>query len=160
MTSAAIELREATAEDEQAIVAIAEEVVCEGHVFVFEDVADVMDYWRRGRAFVALQGGELVGTYSIKPNQKGRGSHVANVGYMVRQTAQGLGVGSAMGAHSIQQAAQLGYTAIQFNMVVTTNTGAIHVWKKLGFEIVGNLPGVFRHPDRGLVDAYVMFRKL
>ncbi len=162
MTSAETEIREATAADRLAIESIAEEVVDDGTVYVFEDVEDVLNYWYQsgGRIFVAVHGGETLGTYVIKPNQPGRGAHVANAGYMVARSARGLGLGTALGAHSLEMARELGFKAMQFNMVVATNEGAIHVWQKLGFEAVGRLPGVFRHPERGLVDALVMYRAL
>ena len=49
---------------------------------------------------------------------------------------------------------------MQFNFVVSTNETALRLWKRLGFRIVGTLPGVFRHLTKGCVDAYVMFRSL
>ena len=79
---------------------------------------------------------------------------------MVSASARGRGVGRAMAEHSLNEARRLGFRAMQFNFVVSTNEDAIHLWKKLGFEIVGTLPGAFKHPDRGYVDAYVMFRAL
>ena len=162
MTSDKIEIREAVVDDRQAITSIAQEIVDSGTVFVFENAADVVDYWYQPDAhiFVAARGKEILGTYVVKPNQKGRGAHIANGGYMVRRPAMGLGIGTAMGTHSLEVARKLGFEAIQFNMVVATNAGAVHIWKKLGFDIVGELPGVFRHPDHGNVDAFVMFRKL
>ena len=162
MSSDEIRIREALADDRQAVAAIAQEVVDDGRVFVFEAVSDAIDYWYSpgGHVFVAVRDGETLGTYVVKPNQKGRGAHVANVGYMVRKSARGLCVGTAMGAHSLDAARALGFRAIQFNMVVATNAGAIRVWEKLGFETAGRLPGVFRHPELGYVDALVMFRTL
>jgi ribosomal protein S18 acetylase RimI-like enzyme len=38
--------------------------------------------------------------------------------------------------------------------------GAIRLWQKLGFEIIGTLPNAFQHPRRGLVDAHVMYKQL
>ena len=162
MADNSIEIRGASAEDRQAIASIAQEVVDAGNVFVFERVGDVIEYWYQpgGHIFVAAREKEILGTYVVKPNQKGRGAHVANTGYMVRNSARGLGIGTAMGEHSLRLAKKLGFSAMQFNMVVATNTDAIHVWKKLGFDVVGSLPGAFRHPDHGLVDALVMFRTL
>jgi ribosomal protein S18 acetylase RimI-like enzyme len=101
-----------------------------------------------------------VGTYFIKPNQSGGGSHVCNCGYIVGENARGLGVASAMCLHSQREAVRLGFRAMQFNFVVSTNEGAVRLWQGLGFEIVGRLPGAFAHPSRGFVDAYVMFKRL
>jgi ribosomal protein S18 acetylase RimI-like enzyme len=79
---------------------------------------------------------------------------------MVAPNAQGHGIGRAMGEHCLKEARRLGFRAIQFNFVVSTNESAIRLWQRLGFKIVGTLPGAFRHPERGYVDVYVMFRSL
>jgi ribosomal protein S18 acetylase RimI-like enzyme len=112
------------------------------------------------RAYVAAMDGRIVGTYILKANQPGLGSHVANAGYMVKRDAQGLGVGRAMCEHSLDEARRQGFLAMQFNMVVSTNEGAVALWKKLGFTIVGTLPKAFRHKKLGLVDAFIMHRFL
>ena len=49
---------------------------------------------------------------------------------------------------------------MQFNLVVSTNEAAVHLWRKLGFEQVGVLPRAFDHARLGLVDALVMYRWL
>lgn len=79
---------------------------------------------------------------------------------MVPARARGRGIGSLMCAHSLEQARKLAFTAMQFNLVVSTNTAAVSLWKKLGFVIVGTLPQVFRHARLGDVDAFVMHRFL
>ncbi|MCA1659555.1 MAG: GNAT family N-acetyltransferase, partial [Verrucomicrobiaceae bacterium] len=119
-------------------------------------------FWCAGDAatFVAVQDGKVIGSYLLRPNQPGLGDHVANAGYMVDPGARGLGVGRAMGVHSLAEARRRGYRAMQFNFVVSTNESAVHLWRQLGFNIVGTLPRVFRHAQKGFVDAYVMFRLL
>jgi len=102
----------------------------------------------------------LVGTYILRPNQSAGGSHVANAAFMVASAARGQGIGRAMAEHSLNEARRLGFRAMQFNFVVSTNESAIRLWKQLGFETVGTLPGAFRHPEKGEVDAHVMFRGL
>jgi len=94
------------------------------------------------------------------PNQRGPGAHVCNCGYMVAESARGKGVARAMCLHSLDYARQRGYRAMQFNHVVSANTTAVALWKKLGFEIVGTLPKAFNHPVHGYVDSYVMFQTL
>jgi GNAT superfamily N-acetyltransferase len=111
-------------------------------------------------AYVAEDAGPIVGTYVLKANQVGLGSHVANAGFMVSPAARGVGVGRAMGEHSLAEARRLGYHAMQFNFVVSTNQTAIRLWERLGFRVVGTLPGAFRHRTQGFVDALVMFRSL
>lgn len=106
------------------------------------------------------EAGAILGTYYIKPNQPGLGAHVCNCGYLVADEARGQGVASAMCEHSQAEAVAQGFRAMQFNLVVSTNTGAVHLWQKLGFRIVGTLPGAFHHGRLGDVDAYVMFKQL
>lgn len=110
--------------------------------------------------FVAEEAGEVVGTYFIKPNQPGNGSHVCNCGYVVSPRAKGRGIASAMCEHSQAFARERGFRAMQFNFVVSTNERAVKLWQRLGFEIVGRLPGAFRHPVHGFVDAFVMYKTL
>ena len=62
--------------------------------------------------------------------------------------------------HSQREAVAQGFRAMQFNFVVSTNEGAVRLWQRLGFAIVGTLPGAFAHPRLGYVDAYVMFKQL
>jgi len=104
--------------------------------------------------------GEILGTYYIKPNQPTLGAHVANCGYIVGENARGKGVATAMGKHSQDEAKKMGYRAMQYNLVVKTNEASVHLWQKLGFDIVALLPGAFRHARHGYVDAYVMYKIL
>ena len=104
--------------------------------------------------------GACLGTYYIKPNQAGPGSHVCNCGYIVAETARGQGLAGRMCEHSQNEAIRLGFRAMQYNLVVATNTAAIRVWERHGFHIAGTLPGAFRHPVHGFVDAYVMYKTL
>ena len=102
----------------------------------------------------------MVGTYLLRANQAGGGSHVANCGYVTAAAAQGQGVARAMLEHSLALARARGFLAMQFNFVVSTNERAVKTWQANGFEIVGRLPGAFRHPRLGFVDALVMYRRL
>lgn len=104
--------------------------------------------------------GDLLGTYYIKPNQPTLGAHVANCGYIVGRPARGQGIATAMCEHSQAEAIKLGFRAMQYNLVVKTNEASVYLWQKMGFEVVGTLPGAFHHPRHGYVDAYVMFKIL
>jgi RimJ/RimL family protein N-acetyltransferase len=104
--------------------------------------------------------GAIIGTYKLQPNQPGLGSHVCNCGYVVSPAVRGRGVAAIMCEHSQAEALRLGFLAMQFNLVVVTNVNAVHLWKKLGFQIVGTLPKAFRHRQLGYVDAHVMYKKL
>ena len=111
--------------------------------------------------FVACSAtGDLLGTYFIKANQTGQGAHVCNCGYVVAQQAQGQGIASQMCEHSQVQAVSMGFRAKQFNLVVATNTRAVQLWQKLGYAVVGTLPGAFKHLQFGYVDALVMYKVL
>jgi len=124
---------------------------------------DALAYWLSPKhaTFVAQdESGEILGSYYLRANQQGGGAHVANCGYMTLTSANGRGVARAMCSHSLEQARQHGFLAVQFNFVVSTNERAIALWKSMGFEVVGVLPNAFRHPSAGLVDALVMYRHL
>jgi len=117
--------------------------------------ADGMD------TFVAVDDeGLILGSYFIKPNQVDLGSHIANCGYMVSPGSQGKGIGRILCEHSLAYAKQKGYLGMQFNIVVSTNTNAVNLWKKLGFDIIGITPNGFRHKELGLVDTYIMYKNL
>ncbi len=123
---------------------------------------EALDYWfaPRHKVFVAEEDTDILGTYFLQPNQQGGGSHVANCGYVTAPSATGRGVARAMCAHSLDRARECGFTAMQFNFVVSTNERAVALWQTFGFEIVGRLPGAFHHPTAGFVDALVMYRIL
>lgn len=111
--------------------------------------------------FVAVDNsGKVVGSYYVKPNQPGLGSHIANAGYMVHPEEKGKGIGRLLCEHSIDFARAKGYLGMQFNMVVSTNTAAVKLWKSFGFSIIGTIPQAFRHQKLGLVDAYIMYKGL
>lgn len=161
----AAHIRPATPDDHDAIWRIFQAVVAPGDTYAFApDIAraDALAAWLAPgiETFVAETDSGIAGTYILKPNQAGPGDHVANCAYMVEPAAQGRGIGRAMAAHSIDAARARGYRAMQYNLVVSTNAPAIALWEKLGFSVVGTLPGAFRHPRHGEVDAYVMFRRL
>lgn len=113
------------------------------------------------KTYKAVLNHQVVGTYYIKANQLGLGSHVANAGFMVHPECRGHGVGRQMGIHALEEAKRLGYRAMQFNLVVATNIASIRLWESLGFTTIGTLPQVFYHTAlQEYVDALVMFRAL
>jgi L-amino acid N-acyltransferase YncA len=124
--------------------------------------SDALAYWLGAdrKTFVAEDDGAIVGTYYLRANQAGGGRHICNCGYMTSPAATGRGVARAMCLHSMESARELGYRAMQFNFVVSTNARAVALWQSLGFEVVGRLPQAFQHPSLRLVDALVMFRTL
>jgi GNAT superfamily N-acetyltransferase len=158
-------IRNATPADQDMIWQIMHPVISAGDTYAFDPQTsreEALAYWFHAgtHTFVAEQEGRIVGTYILKANQPGLGSHVANAAFMVLPEARGLGLGRRMGEHCLAEAKRLGFEAMQFNFVVSTNEPAVRLWKQLGFRIVETLPRAFRHPALGRVDAYVMFREL
>lgn len=112
------------------------------------------------RTYVAMINGEVQASYYIKTNHEGPGAHVCNCGYMVAASARGQGLATALCEHSQQVALELGYKAMQFNFVASSNESAVKLWQKLGFDIVGRIPAAFEHPEKSFVDALVMYKWL
>jgi len=183
-----MKIRAATDVDRDAVWKIFHEVVAAGHTYALDpniSRKDALAYWfaTGTHTYVAEIDRESVGeadsfpgtaspfptanpnhltigTYILRPNQSGGGSHVANAAFMVATNARGQGIGRAMAEHCLSEAHRLGFRAMQFNYVISTNIAAIRLWQDLGFEIVGKLPGAFRHPAKGYVEVYVMYRPL
>jgi ribosomal protein S18 acetylase RimI-like enzyme len=158
-------IRPATESDGDGIWSIIGPVIRAGETYTLpRDMpqAEALRYWTGAdkQTFVADESGTLRGTYYIRPNQQGGGSHVANCGYMTRTDSYGRGIARAMCVHSLTHAKQHGFEAIQFNFVVSTNERAVRLWQSLGFANVGRLPLAFRRPSGEAVDALVMFRAL
>ncbi len=160
-----LKIRSATERDRDAIWNIFHEVIAAGDTYAFDpgmSREEAFAYWFGAdtHTYIAENDRRVVGTYILRANQAGPGAHVANAAYMVAKDARGFRVGRKMAEHSLSEARRLGFRAMQFNFVVSTNASAIHLWQQLGFKIVGTLPGAFRHPRAGSVDVYVMFRSL
>ena len=160
-----LHIRAATNEDYDAIWDIFHAVIALGDTYSFDPQmsrADALAYWIRSdtQTYIAEQDEKLVGTYILRANQPSAGAHVANAAFMVATHARGFGVGRAMAEHCLSEARRLGFRAMQFNFVVSTNESALRLWRNLGFKIVGTLPGAFLHPAQGYVDVFVMFRSL
>lgn len=158
-------IRLATLADHDAIWAIIEPIMRAGETYALPrdwDRETTLAYWFAPphQVYVAEIDGEVLGHYFLMPNKLGGGAHVSNCGFMVSPQATGKGVASNLCTHALETAKAQGFRAMQFNFVVSTNDRAIALWQRLGFEIVGRLPGAFNHPRFGYVDALVMFRIL
>lgn len=160
-----IKIRPAEEKDFAEINHIFKNVIAKGDTYVNraettanESYAKWMD--KKSKTFVAENERKIVGAYLLRPNQIDRGSHIANASYIVDENTRGIGVGKALGLHSIEKAKELNYKAIQFNFVVSTNTVAVKLWQSIGFEIIATIPQAFNHEALGYVDAFVMFKKL
>ena len=158
-------IRDATSHDWPAIWPIFEEIVCAGDTYAYPTdtdmpTAEVLWMTKPERTFVFERDGKILGTYYLKTNQEGPGKHVCNCGYMVSSDARGMGIARQMCEHSQDIAVAMGFNAMQFNFVASSNDVAVALWIKLGFDIVGTLPRAFNHPTLGLVDAFVMYKWL
>jgi len=160
-----IAIRAAIESDKTAIWNIINAVISTGETYVFDPETprdEMLEYWFAPdkHVYVAEQDGEIVGTFWLKPNYPGLGSHVCNAAYMVSPEASGKGIGRQMAEFSLDEARRLGFTAMQFNFVVKSNTAAVRLWQSIGMEIIGEIPDAFDHRELGLTNAYVMYRKL
>jgi L-amino acid N-acyltransferase YncA len=160
-----MQIRIATVNDFNQIWPIFHDIVKAGDTYAYAPETNQIEaqkIWieQSQETFVAEKNGKVLGTYYIKTNQAGPGKHVCNCGYMVSSNARGQGLATMMCEHSQATAREMGYKAMQFNFVASSNVIAVKLWQKLGFETVGNLPKAFNHPEAGLIDALVMYKWL
>ena len=160
-----MKIRLATNNDYNAVWDIFKRVIQSGDTYVFDPNTpknNLAKHWFASymHTFVLEQKGKITGTYIIKANQIDLGSHIANGSYMVHPNTQGKGIGKFLCEHSIKKATELGYQAMQFNIVVSTNKAAIRLWQNFGFKIIGTTPKGFNHTKLGLVDTLIMYREL
>ena len=158
-------IRETTEADFDDIWPIFHEIAAAGETYAYpRDISrkEAKRLWMDTprKTFVTEEDGKILGTYYIKTNHAGPGSHVCNCGYMVSSQARGKGIATAMCEHSQETARELDYKAMQFNFVASSNESAVRLWTNLGFDIVGRLPNAFNHPSQGYVDAFVMYKWL
>lgn len=162
---ARIKIRSAKLRDHDSLWLIIEQVISAGDTYIFAPDSDrkkMLDYWCAGdkKTYLAEIDGDIVGTFIIKDNFPDLGSHVANASFMTKPNAFGQGIGRTMAEFSLNEAKRLGYKAMQFNIVVKSNTRAVRLWQKLGFEIKGEIPGAFNHKEQGFTNAYIMWKML
>jgi GNAT superfamily N-acetyltransferase len=156
-------IRPATANDHDALWLIIEPVIQRGDTYMYapdSSRAQMLATWfTEGKhPYVAEWDDEVAGTFFIVANQPGLGSHVANAGYMVHPDFRGRGIARSMCLFSLEEARRLGFRAMQFNAVVSTNVVAIQLWERCGFTIIGTVPKAYQHQTLGLVDTHVMYQ--
>ncbi len=155
----------ATSHDQNAIWQIMKPIIRAGQTYALDrdlSKTDALNYWMNPghKTFIAQSYDKILGTYKLGPNQMGGGNHIANCAYMTHPDARGKGIARAMCAHSIEQAKNSGFKAMQFNFVIANNAPALALWAAMGFETIGRIPNAFNHPQEGLVDALIMFKSL
>ena len=181
MKKTMLEIRKATEADRPEIWRIIKAVIATGDTYTFAPDSgeeEMLAFWMspEKHTYVAVwneppkragilsdelhASGTVVGTFFLKPNQPGLGSHVGNAGYMVAPEAKGRRVGRAMAEYSLEESRRLGFHSIQFNFVVKSNAVAVKLWQDVGFKIIGEIPEAFNHARDGLTNAYIMYQKL
>lgn len=151
--------------DEEGLYEIFQEVVDSGSQFPYE-CSSIEEFHRQfftpqGQVYVCRSlEEEIIGGFYLKANYSGRSSHIANAAYMIRNSYRGKGIGSLLIKASLQLAKDLGFHAMQFNMVLSQNKLAVKLYERLGFSVIGTLPQAIRNPDGSYQDGYLMHRKL
>ena len=158
-------IRKAKETDIDQIWKIFSKVIETGDTYVFNTNTTKNDLKKHGLAdymetYVIEENGQILGKYNIKPNQIDLGNHIANYSYMVSLNTQGKRIGKKLCEHSLKIAKENNFEGIQFNIAVSKNKGAIELWKKYGFEIIGTTPKRYRHSELGFVDTYIMYKYL
>lgn len=160
-----MEIREAKESDWPGIWNIFREVVASGDTYPYAvdtSESEAKKIWidTPQATYVAIEDAQVAGTYYLKPNQASLGAHICNAGYMVSSTSRGKGLGQAMCEHSLNEARRLGFRGMQYNLVVASNTNAIKLWNKMGFQEIGVIPKAFNHATLGYVDALILYQDL
>lgn len=159
-------IRIATQQDWSSIYPFYAAIAAEGRTYALpadESLEDARSRWMDstpGQTVVAVDGDAVVGSAKMGANRPGRGAHVATASFMVNPDHKNRGVGRALGEYVLDWARSSGFHAVQFNAVVETNRAAVHLWKSLGFEVLGTVPEAFDHPEYGLVGLHLMYRRL
>ncbi|HMO82007.1 MAG TPA: GNAT family N-acetyltransferase [Pyrinomonadaceae bacterium] len=160
-----VTIRKAESRDRDAVWEVIRSVIAGGDTYVFDPETpreEMLEYWfsPEKHVYVAEEDGSVLGTFWLKPNQPDLGDHVCNAAYMVSPDAHGKGIGRQMAEFSLDEARRLGFSAMQFNFVVASNTAAVRLWESIGMRIIGTVPNAFRHKELGLTDAFIMYRNL
>lgn len=112
-----------------------------------------------GVTVVAVAGERVLGTAKMGPNRAGPGAHVATASFMVAVGARGSGVGTKLCSYALEWATDRGFAGMQFNAVAESNRTAVELYRRLGFSVIGTVPGAFEHPVLGRVGLHVMYRQ-
>ena len=161
-----VEVRPATEQDWPRVFPFFSAIVAAGRTYAYPEglsSEQARELWMErppGTTVVATDGDVVLGSAKMGPNRPGRGSHVATASFMVDPAHGGQGVGRALAEHVVEWARSSGYHAMQFNAVVESNSGAVHLWQSLGFTIIGTVPEAFDDAEQGLVGLHVMHRRL
>ena len=161
-----MKIREFTESDWDRTWPILRDVIRAGDTFTYEpgmSEQQAHDIWVErppGLTVVAAEHDRIAGTAKMGPNKAGPGAHVATASFMVAAGARGQGIGTKLCAFALDWARAQGFAGMQFNAVAASNTTATAIYEKLGFEIIGTVPGAFAHPRKGRIGLHIMYRDL
>ena len=110
-----------------------------------------------GLTVVAAEDGRVLGTAKIGPNKPGPGAHISTASFMVAADARGKGVGGALCRYAMDWAREHGFAGMQFNAVVESNRSAVELYERLGFTLIGTVPGAYEHRVLGRVGLHIMY---
>lgn len=149
-------------EDLPAMIALWNEIVEEGNAFPQEDFLTTQsgEAFFRAQSWSAVAEGEdgaVDGLYILHPNNVGRCGHIANASFAVSARHRGERVGEALVADCLTQARRLGFTLLQFNAVVADNRPAQRLYERMGFHLLGTVPGGFRKKDGRFEDIRLYY---
>jgi len=160
-----VQIRTFTDDDWPQVWPIIRQVVQAADTFTYDPAMtaeEAYDIWVEkppGLTVVAVEDGRVLGTAKMGPNRPGPGSHVSTASFMVSAEARGRGVGTALCRFALDWARERGYAGMQFNAVVESNKAAVAVYQKLGFRVIGTVPGAFAHPELGRVGLHIMYHE-
>jgi len=160
-----MQISEVTKNDFELFWPVFKKVVIEQETYAFDaeiDFESAYNLWCLSpeKTYVIKENGLILGSYYLKANAAGPSSHISNCGYMVSAESRGKGIARKLCLHSQRIAIELGYSAMQFNSVVSSNEIAINLWKKLGYNIIGTIPKAYKHKKLGFIDSYIMHKQL
>ena len=150
-------IRELTSSDWPQVHDLVVEVATAGETYAMDvprTVAETREFWAGQHLVVAADEETVLGSAKMGPNRPAQGTHVGTASFMVGTAARGRGIGRMLGEYAVEWHRVHGFAAIQFNAVVSTNTAAVALWRSLGFETIGTVPGAFRLPDGGRGTSY------
>lgn len=160
-----MQISETTKSDFELFWPVFKDVVSAQETYAFDpdiDLDTAYNLWCLSpqKSYVVKENDLVLGTYYLRANASGPSSHIANCGYMVSPESRGKGIARMLCLHSQEIAIELGFTAMQYNSVVSTNEVAVKLWQKLGYSIIGTIPNAYNHKKLGLVDSFIMHKQL
>ena len=162
----AIRIREYERADAEAASALWDQVVEDGNAFPQTELLTEKtgDIFFREQSFTGIayqeEDGGIVGLSILHPNNIGRCGHICNASYAVRRDKRGQHIGELLVKDCMSRAKELGFRILQFNAVVSSNTYALRLYKKLGFVQLGTIPDGFLMKDGHYEDIIPHYKVL